>query len=218
MPTRLLVVLLALGLFVTGCAGEGDAPADMPAQDTQASEDLFGLPAEDTELSRAAKVVAERRQARRDTGDTLSMATSELKQYLPATIAGYTSGTPSVEYVTIPGMSMSRAGNTYTSKNGETITINLFDYNASMSGWESATSMFALPISLENDTEVSKTFQTDDPLINGFENLRKSSKEATVLYALGGRFVLEVKATNQLSLEKVRSVATSVDLKKLSGL
>ncbi len=218
MSTRFLVVLFAAGLFVAGCAGQGDAPADMPAQDTKASEDLFGLPAEDEGMSRSAKVVAERREARRAKGDTMSMSTSALKQFLPATIAGYTSGTPSAEQVTIPGVSMSRAGNTYTAQNGETISINLIDYNASMSGWESATAMFALPISMENDTEVSKTFQTDDPLINGFENFSKSSKEATVLYALGGRFVLEVKATNQTSLEKVRSVAASVDLKKLSGL
>ena len=115
-------------------------------------------------------------------------------------------------------MSLSRVSASYTAQSGARVTVTLVDYNASASGWESATAVFSLPIAMENDTEISKTFQTDDPMINGFESLKKDSKNATVIYSLGGRFVLEVTGTNQTSLETVRSIAASVDLKKLAAL
>lgn len=217
MHFRFILMLLIAGFIMAGCAGEGDTPADLPAQDAKASEDLFGLPEEDSDMAAAMKAVTERRDARRAAGDTTAMPSATLKQFLPASIAGYTSGTPSTEQVTVPGMSLSRASATYTSASGARVTVTLVDYNASASGWESATAVFALPIAVENDTEVSRTFQTDDPLINGFESLKKASKEVTVIYSLGGRFVLEVTATNQSSLETARSIAASVDLKKLAA-
>ncbi len=213
----LLALLFAWFVFV-GCAGQGDAPADMPAQDTQASEDLFGLPEEDSEFAKATAAATERREARRAKGDTLALPAATLKQYLPASIAGYTSGTPSIEQVSTPGLALSRASNIYTSQSGARITVTLIDYNASMSGWESSTAVFALPMSVETEKEISRTFQTDDVLINGFENLKTETKNASVMYALGGRFVLEVTATNQTSLETARSIAAAVDLKKLAAM
>lgn len=218
MQFRFIISMLVAGVIMVGCAGQGDAPADLPAQDTQASEDLFGLPEEDSDLAKAMKIVSERREARRAKGDTVAMPANTLKQFLPASISGFTSGTPSTEQVATPGMSLSRVTATYTAASGAKVTITLVDYNASASGWESATSVFSLPISVENDSELSKTFQTDDALINGFESLKKSSKTATVIYALGGRFLLEVTATGQSSLELTRSIAASVDLKKLAAL
>lgn len=218
MHIRVLLALVVASFIVVGCAGEGDAPADMPAQDAQASEDLFGLPEEDSQFAKATAAAMERREARRTKGDTLAMPAATLKQYLPATIAGYTSGTPSIEQVSTPGLSLARASTTYTSQSGARVTVTLIDYNASMSGWESSTAVFALPMTVENDTEISRTFQTDDILINGFENLKKDAKNASVMYALGGRFILEVTGTNQTSLEVVRSIAAAVDLKKLAAL
>ena len=218
MQFRFIISMLVAGVIMVGCAGQGDAPADLPAQDTQASEDLFGLPEEDSEMAKAMKLVTERRDARRAKGDTLAMPAASLKQYLPVSIAGYTSGTPTTEQVSTPGMSLSRVSASYTAQSGARVTVTLVDYNASASGWESATAVFSLPIAMENDTEISKTFQTDDPMINGFESLKKDSKNATVIYSLGGRFVLEVTGTNQTSLETVRSIAASVDLKKLAAL
>jgi hypothetical protein len=218
MQFRFIITMLLAGVIIAGCSGEGDSPADLPAQDTQASEDLFGLPGEDSDMAKAMQAVTERRDARRAKGDTTALPAATLKQYLPASIAGYTSGTPSTEQVSTPGMSLSRVSTTYTSQSGVRVTMTLVDYNASASGWESATAVFALPISVENDSEVSKTFQTDDALINGFESLKKATKDATVIYSLGGRFVLEVTATNQTSLETARSIAAAVDLKKLAGL
>lgn len=218
MQFRFIIAALVVGMLVAGCAGQGDAPAELPVQDAQASEDLFGLPEEDSDLAKAMKIVTERREARRAKGDTVAMPANTLKQFLPASISGFTSGVPSIEQVNTPGVFLSRATATYTATTGATVTITLVDYNASASGWESATSVFSLPIAVENDSEISKTFQTDDPLINGFESLKKSTKSTTVIYALGGRFMLEVTATKQSSLELTRSIAASVDLKKLAAL
>lgn len=218
MQVRSFLALFFAAIVLVSCAGEGDAPADLPAQDAQASEDLFGLPDEDSDLAKAMAAATERREARRSQGDTLAMSVASLKQYLPASISGYVSGIPTTEQVSVLGMAMSRVSNTYTSQSGVRVTVTLIDYNASTSGWEAATAAFSIPMSVENDTEVSRTFQTDDVLINGFESLKKDSKNATVIHVLGGRFVLEVAATNQTSLETVRSIAAAVDLKKLAGL
>lgn len=218
MQFRFITVALVVGMLVAGCAGQGDTPAELPVQDAQASEDLFGLPDEDSDLAKAMKIVIERREARRATGDTVAMPATTLKQFLPASISGFTSGVPTAEQVSTPGISLTRVTATYTATSGATVTITLIDYNASASGWESATSVFSLPISVENDSEISKTFQTDDLLISGFESLKKSTKNSTVIYALGGRFMLEVTATKQASLELTRSIAASVDLKKLAAL
>jgi len=105
-------------------------------------------------------------------------------------------------------MSWCVASKNYTKDDGTTLKVTLTDFNSSEVGWAGASALFALKMSSDNATESSKTFQTSD-FIN---------TSATIMYGLGGRFLLQVEASNQSSVDFIRSVATGMNLNKLSSL
>lgn len=206
---KTLLALIMGGVVLTGCGGKLDEAA-------QAMKNLETVAESAEEAQKSQDVVAKRREERKAKGDTLAMPTDELKTYLPGDISGYKAGEPETSSTQMEGFSFSQATRTYTRDDGATIRVQLTDYNSSEMGYAGMASLFALKWSTDNAQETSGTFQTGDPFINGHERYDKTSKNSTIVYGLGGRFILNIDAEKQ-DIKFARSVAEKVDLKKLAS-
>ncbi|MDZ4745332.1 MAG: hypothetical protein SGJ05_04945 [bacterium] len=206
---KTLAAFLLVGAILTGCGGK----LDEAAQGLKSMENL----AESAKDAQATQdVVEKRREERRAKGDTVSLPVEELKAYLPADISGYTAEEPETSSTDMPGFSFSQASRVYRRADGATIKLQLTDYNNGTMGYASMGAIFGMKWRVDNKDETSGTFQTGDPMINGHERFEKSTKNTTLMYGLGGRFILNVEAEKQ-DVAFARSVAEKVDLKKLAS-
>jgi len=162
--------------------------------------------------------IEQRQKERREKGDTLALSTDELMKYLPSSLAGYTAEEPAYETVNVEGMSYSQVSRSYTSPDKGTVDIQLADYNASMAQYGFQTMMFGIKIRTDNAEKTEGTFQTSNEMINGYETFYKQSGEAEVTYALGGRFIVIMKAEKQKNTDWLKSVAENMGIAKLAAM
>lgn len=162
---------------------------------------------------------AKRQQERRAKGDTLPLHYEKLLEFLPTTIAGYQSvGEPEGSTNTMAQFSMSQAKRTYRNNEGSKLTIELIDDNNNAAAYSVATMMFLVPIRTDNPEEFSQCFDPGLPDSGGWESYKKKSGTAQVLYAIGGRFLLSIKATKQSGTDIVKRIAQQLDLRALASM
>lgn len=206
---RTFLALIIVGVMLTGCGGKIDEAA-------QAMKSLETMAESAEEAQANQDVVSKRREERKAKGDTLTMPADELKAYLPGEIAGYTAADAETSSTQIEGFSFAQATRMYKRADGATVKVELTDWNSSDAGYAGMSLLFAMKWSVDNAQETSGTFQTGDPMINGHERYDKTTKNSTVVYGLGGRFVLNIEAEKQ-DITFARSVAEKVNLKKLAS-
>lgn len=206
---KTLVALMIVGVMLTGCGGKMEEAA-------QAMKNLETMAESAEDAQKNQDVVSKRREERRAKGDTVAMSTDELKAYLPGDISGYKAGEPETSSTEMEGFSFAQATRSYKRDDGATVKVDLTDYNSSEAGYAGMAMLFAMKWRVDNAQETSGTFQTGDPFINGHERYDKTSKNSTLVYGLGGRFILNIEAEKQ-DIAFARSVAEKIDLKKLAS-
>lgn len=208
MKTFFASLLLGSSLLAA-CGGEAEQALEQVKNYQSIAESA-------NEAQQSQDAIQRRREERRAAGDTLAMPTDKLAAFLPASLDGYVAGEAETSTTEIPGMSMAQARRTYTATDGNTVTITLTDWNSSEAGWAGVFAVFALKMSVDNASETWSTFQDGD-FIAGHQRFDKQSKSSSVQYGLGGRFHLEIAATNK-PVDFVKATANKMDLKKLAAM
>ncbi|HWY97942.1 MAG TPA: hypothetical protein VNY36_02545 [Bacteroidia bacterium] len=160
---------------------------------------------------------AEKMKERRAKGDTLAMAYADLQKFLPSSVDGYTAGKPEGGSVNMGKISYSATNITFKKDNGDFVKVTLADYNQAYNIYTSATAMWTMGVSMDNDEKKVNSVKLDNT-VGGFEEYNKKNKQAVITCGIGSRFLLGVEANNQADIQMVESVAKSMDLSKLAAL
>lgn len=148
--------------------------------------------------------------------DAKAMHYEELMKYLPESVTGYEKEEPKGESVEMSGMSFSSANVRFT-KGNDDINVTLLDYNAAMSMYSMATAMWASGFKIDNSEETAQSVSIADN-INGWETLKKKSRDASLVLGVNDRFLVTIEGNNQKSLDFFKEIAKTMDLKKLAEL
>lgn len=190
-------------------------------QAKQAKESYSAL----SKLSEAGKDMSanldkakEERAEREKRGDTLSLPYKELEQYLPATVEGYTPGELKGQSQKMSGLAFSTAERTYTKGPEEDVEVSLIDYNGSNALYQGAAAMMSLGIEQEDDEHIVGPSAVKADGVKGMDTFYKKDGRAEMTLAVGGRFLLTLKAGKQKDMALLKSVAESMDLEKLAKL
>ena len=212
MMSRLLgMLIIGMSVLVLSCGKEMQDAAD-------ALRNVESIAESAGDAKKTMDDLEQRRKEREESGDTVAMPTDKLLTFLPGSIKGYEAQEPTFETVETTGMSMTTVKREYNGADGKEVVVSLTDYNASAFGYLGVSAVFSLDIRVENQNEISGTFDTGNELVKGFENYKKKGREATATYGIAGRFLLVLSATDQESTDFVRSVAKSMPLKKLASM
>lgn len=210
---KYLFMIAIAGALFTSC---GEKAKEMG----QAMDNIKNI-AENAEKVQAQQSdVQKRRDERRAKGDTLAIPYKDLQAYLPASVNGYTAQEPTGESVNMMGMSYSTCARRYTKQgaNGEeSVEVTIMDYNSQAALYDGAIMIWGAGITVDNDAETTKTLQTDLPYSAALEHYWKKEHRSEVTYALGGRFLLTIKADNQSSIDFAKNVAKSMKLAELAN-
>jgi hypothetical protein len=157
------------------------------------------------------------REERVKRGDTLSLPYKELQAYLPAGVSGYTAASPSGQSTKMSGIAFSTAAREYTRDNS-TVKVELMDYNGAQQLYQGAAGLLGMGLESENDEELVKSTDLGVRGVSGMETYRKKDRQAELMLALGGRFMVKITADQQPDLQLVESVAKQMDLEKLAKM
>jgi hypothetical protein len=205
------LVLLAGALFlITSCEQAQKAKESYSA--------ISKLSEAGEEMSANLDKAQEERADRVKRGDTLSLPYKELQQYLPATVAGYTPGELKGQSQKMSGMAFSTAERTFTKTPDEEVEVTLIDYNGSNTLYQGAAAMMSLGIEQEDDEHIMGPTAVKADGVKGMDTFYKKEGRAEMTLAVGGRFLLTLKANKQKDMALLKSVAEEMDLEKLAKL
>lgn len=208
---KYLSVLFIIALLFSGC-GEKMKQMKDAAEFAQKAPEM----AKNIEQSQDAAKKA--REERVKKGDTLAMPYQKLQEYMPASISGYTAEEPAGESVNMQGVSYSMASRRYVQGSGDNeseIEISIMDYNAVESMYAAA-AFWVAGYSREDSKSFDRTFDPGIKNVYGLEHYDKVNKRVEVTFAVGYRFLVSIKATNQPNTDLVKRVAGSMKLKDLA--
>ena len=169
-------------------------------------------------ISASMDKAKEERAEREKRGDTLSLPYKELQQYLPAIVSGYTPGELKGQSQKMSGMAFSTAERAYTKGPDEEIEVTLIDYNGSNALYQGAAAMMSLGIEQEDDDHMMGPTAVKADGVKGMDTFYKKDGRAEMTLAVGGRFLLTLKAGKQKDMALLKSVAEDMDLEKLAKL
>lgn len=158
-----------------------------------------------------------RREEREKRGDTLSMPYKDLQAYLPEGVSGYTAANPTGQSMKMSGIAFSTAGRDFT-KDSVTVKTELIDYNGANQLYQGASAMLGLGMESEDDDQITKSTNLGIKGAAGMATYRKKDRQAELMLAVGGRFLVKITADKQPDLALVESVAKSMDLEKLAEM
>jgi len=204
---------LSVVVLVAGCGKLDEAK--------QAAENMKELGKAAENMQEKVDANAARREERRKRGDTLAMHYQEMQKYLPESVAGYTAKDPVGQTSNMGGMSFSQAERTY-SKTGadgteDYVTVTLLDYNATADLYTGMTALWGANFSMEDQNGYSKSFDAGVKDVAGWEHYDKQGKNSEVTLALGGRFILTIKANSQANNDMAKSLAKTLKLSDLAA-
>jgi hypothetical protein len=156
-------------------------------------------------------------KARKAKGDTLAMPYAELQKYLPNSVSGYKAEKPAGSTINMTGMSYSMASIRFSKDNTNWVKITIMDYNKAYGIYNSVTAMWGSGMSIDSEQEKANGVKISNS-VAGWQDYKKTTKDATVSLGVGCRFWISVEASNQPDADMVLSVAKSMDLNKLSSL
>ncbi|WP_310394979.1 hypothetical protein [Hymenobacter sp.] len=168
------------------------------------------------EIGKNMEAAQSRQVTRRKQGDTLALNYKELQKYLPASPAGFAAeGTPEGQSTNMAGMHMATSSQEYK-KGDQSLEVTLVDYNGAGALFMGATAMMSSGMEIEDDNQLMRGIKTKQAGVKGMETFDKKDHKATVMLAVGDRFLLTVEATGQNDTELVKSVATGMNLEALA--
>jgi len=211
MRFTLVLAMVAVTALAIGC---GDKAKEM----TEVMGNMKSIAESADDMQKDMDILEKRRQERVNKGDTMAMAPEELMKYLPDNISGYTAEEPEYESTDMGGFTMTQVHRSYNADDGKRVRVSLTDYNSYQMGWMGASAMFRMRFKTDNNREMTQTFSTDNEMINGYEKFDKKGNDVTVMYGIGGRFLLNISANQQSSTDWAKSVAGKMNLDKLADM
>jgi len=205
-----LTLVASAALLLAGC--------EQAQKAKESYSNLEKLSEASKDLSANMDKAKEDRTEREKRGDTLSLPYKELQQYLPATVSGYTPGELKGQSQKMSGMAFSSAERTFTKGPDEEIEVSLIDYNGSNALYQGAAAMMSLGIEQEDDEHMMGPTAVKADGVKGMDNFNKKDGRAEMTLAVGGRFLLTLKAGKQKDMAMLKSVAEGMDLAKLAKL
>ncbi|MFN8360442.1 MAG: hypothetical protein U0264_11060 [Candidatus Kapaibacterium sp.] len=206
-------LFLSVAVLSAGCGKLDEAK--------QAAENIQELGKAAENIQEKADANAARREERRKRGDTLAMPYQDLQKYLPESVAGFTPRDPTGATMNMTGMSYSNAERTYfkTGADGseEYVTVTLLDYNATADLYTGMTALWGANFSMEDQNGYSKSYDAGVKDVAGWEHYDKQGKNSELTLAIGGRFILTIKANNQSNNDMTKSLAKSMKLSDLAA-
>jgi hypothetical protein len=165
-------------------------------------------------LTEGVKDAQNRWEERRAKGDTVAIPYKELETYLPE-ISGYSKdGGPKGEQTSMPGFgSLSQTSQHYTSGD-KSIKIEITDYNASQMAFTSATALYRLNISSEDDSKKQGSVDLGLKDVAAYETVYKERQEAQLTVIAGDRFFINIENNGSNDIDELKSIAKDI----VSGL
>lgn len=165
----------------------------------------------------AAKAISEgvteandRWEERKKKGDTTAIAYKDLEAFLPE-ISGYTKdGGPKGNQTNMPGLgSWSQTEQRYI--NGEkSINISIADYNSSQMAFASATALYKLNISSEDDDKKQGSVDLGMKDVAGYETVYKQNQEANLAVIAGDRFYISIESDGSNDIDQLKSLGKDI--------
>ncbi|RSK43880.1 hypothetical protein [Hymenobacter rigui] len=205
----LVFALLGTALLTTACEQAQKAKESYSA--------ISKLKEAGEKLETSMEEVKTQREDRVKRGDTLSLPYKDLQAYLPAEISGYTAANPSGQSTKMSGIAFSTAARDFT-KDNSTVKVELMDYNGAHQLYQGAAGLLGMGLESENDEELVKSTDLGVKGVSGMETYRKKDRQAELMLAMGGRFMVKITADQQPDLQLVESVAKQIDLEKLAEM
>lgn len=206
---KLVTVLLGTTLLTTACEQAQKAKESYSA--------ISKLKDVGQKMEASMNEAKTQREERVKRGDTLSFPYKDLQAYLPAEVSGYTAANPTGQSTKMSGIAFSTAGRDFT-KDNSTVKVELMDYNGAHQLYQGAAGLLGMGLESENDEELVKSTDLGVKGVSGLETYRKKDRQAELMLAMGGRFMVKITADQQPDLQLVESVAKQMDLEKLAEL
>ncbi|GAB3224155.1 hypothetical protein GCM10027346_04000 [Hymenobacter seoulensis] len=206
---KLATLLLGTSLLTTACEQAQQAKESYTA--------ISKLKDAGERLETSMDEAKTQREEREKRGDTLSLPYKDLQAYLPTEVSGFTAANPTGQSMKMSGIAFSTAGRDFT-KDSVTVKTELIDYNGANQMYQGASAMLGLGLESEDDDQITKSSSLGIKGASGMETYRKKDREAEILLAVGGRFLVKVSADKQSDLALVESVAKQINLEKLAEM
>jgi hypothetical protein len=161
-------------------------------------------------LGKGVEDAQSRWEERRKKGDTIALQYKELETFLPE-FSGYTKeGGPKGNQSNIPGMGgFSQTEQTYV--NGDKrIKVSITDYNASQMAFTTATALYSLNISSEDDDKRQGSVDLGMKDVAAYETVYKQRQEAELAIIAGDRFYVMINSDGSNDIDQLKSVAKDV--------
>ncbi|MGB4859256.1 MAG: Yip1 family protein [Dokdonella sp.] len=148
-------------------------------------------------------------------GDTVAaLAPSDLKAFVPETLAGMKRTEYSAEQNGAMGMQMSVAHATYSDDDGQSLRLSITDVG-SAKGLLGLANAVGVTSERETDDGYEKTYKQDDRLIH--EEWNNQSKRGEYSVVLGDRFTVAVEGTSD-DIDTIKDAVGSIDLSGLEAM
>lgn len=205
-----LILFGAMAMAVASCnfVSKAKEAADGVKTAAQAAENI----------SKSSEAISKKVEERRAKGDTLAMPYKELAAFMPSGVSGYEPAhDPAGQTMNMQGFSYSSYEQEYKKGEESTVKIQLIDYNAAAALLSMSTMALATGIEMENESQITKSWNPGIDDVKGYEEYGKQSKDAKVILSVADRFFVQVSATNQPGTDFVKEVAKSIKLSELAG-
>ncbi|MBL7828505.1 MAG: hypothetical protein JNJ57_17865 [Saprospiraceae bacterium] len=208
MKTTKTFLLLLTGIFFYSCSNDKQQSVNETATD---------IPTSSTAPRSVQEAMKQAEDAIQKQGGQPAQPVNfrELQQFLPENAGLYTRSNLSGETAGAVGITISKAEATYKNAQGKTVRIDLVDTGGlgmtqmSMAAWAS------ISVDKEDDKGYERTGQMD-----GYKSLEKYKKlrsECDLSILVGNRFIINASGRD-CSMDDLKTVVRSIDLKKLEGL
>ena len=148
-------------------------------------------------------------------GDKVAaLAPSDLKPFVPESLAGMKRTSYSAEQNGAMGMQMSVANATYSDDDGQSLRLSITDVG-SAKGLLGLANAVGVSSERETDTGYEKTYKQDGRLIH--EEWNSQSKHGEYSVVLGDRFTVAVEGTSD-DIDTIKDAVASIDLSGLEAL
>ncbi|SDM79957.1 hypothetical protein [Siphonobacter aquaeclarae] len=208
--TSHLILFGSMVMAVTSCnfVSKAKETAENAQNVAQAAENI----------AKSGETISKRVEARRAKGDTLAMPYKELANFMPSGVSGYEPAhDPAGQTMNMQGFSYSSYEQEYKKGEESTVKIQLIDYNAAAALLSMSTMALATGIEMENESQITKSWNPGVDDVKGYEEYGKQSKDAKVILSVADRFFVQVSATNQPNTDFVKEVAKSIKLSDLAN-
>lgn len=198
---------MVVGLVV-GCGGKGDDAKNAIAAVGAAASGEIQERVEDAEAFRKERIAR---------GDTVAMPYTDLKAYLPESVADLEpSGNPTGQSQSMAGFSMSQTERRWVGAEGANgrpaVKVSLIDFGGTQQGYAMLAAPLMMGFSREDDHQKVGSVKMDLPHTGGWIEFQKESKDVKFTAVTRYRYVITVEADGfgEDKTELARSLAESV--------